>query len=164
MKTITPIHQVSPFPLEVKIKYKGVKMMVARRAIAVVMLGVMVLANPESVIGFHLRSNPFCHSTKTTTTSTTTTTTLFMAKLRNRQAELQKKFALAKKQNANKQHQQQTESEEAAALSNEEIKELNDRKRFEELLKGSKAFLGTGSDDDYLSIEQEEESIDAYRT
>jgi hypothetical protein len=160
MKTITPIHQVSPFPLEVKIKYKGVKMMVARRAIAVVMLGFMVLANPESVIGFHLRSYPFCH----TTTTTTTTTTLFMAKLRNRQAELQKKFALAKKQNANKQHQQQTESEEAAALSNEEIKELNDRKRFEELLKGSKAFLGTGSDDDYLSIEQEEESIDAYRT
>jgi hypothetical protein len=119
-----------------------------------------MVANPESVVGLFHQAYPFSHLTRTTTS----TTSLFMGKLRNRQAELQKKLALAKKQNASKgQLQQQAESG-VAALSDEEIKELNDRKRFEELLQGSQAFLGGGSDDDYLSADQQDESIDAYRT
>ncbi|KAG7342235.1 hypothetical protein IV203_007327 [Nitzschia inconspicua] len=93
-------------------------------------------------------------------------TTLFMGKLRSRQAELQKKMALAKKQNANKDPQQDpqqsslSDSHANSRLSDEEMKKENDRKRFEELLRGSQVFSG---DDDYLNEQQEEETIDAYR-
>jgi uncharacterized membrane protein YgcG len=104
-------------------------------------------------------------------------TMLFMGKLHNRQAELQKKMALAKKQNANNNKnndkdngngQQSSSSSssfttmgDSSRLSPQEIKEQNDRKRFEELLKGSQVFSG---EDNYLNDQQEEESIDAYRT
>lgn len=109
-----------------------------------------------------------------------------MGKLRSRQAELQRKMTLAKKQNASSKDaqpaattttsssstaQQQTDDDGVdttntntalSRLSDQEMKEQNDRKRFEELLRGYQVF--TGEDDNYMNEKQEEESIDAYRT
>jgi peroxiredoxin len=104
---------------------------------------------------------------------------LSMGKLRSRQAELQKKMALAKQQNANKPQQDDNElqgttttssssspppsSSPSNKVTEKEMKEINDRKRFEELLKNSQVIPGSGGSDDYMSQEQEEEVIDAYR-
>lgn len=95
-------------------------------------------------------------------------THLFMGAFnrRNKQADLQKKMALAKKQ------KQQKESEGSSSASSDggsndkmtaaEIKEMNDRKRFDDLLNSESVThmseLGGGT---YLTTQQEEEEIDA---
>ena len=88
-------------------------------------------------------------------------TSLFMGKLRNKQAELQRKMMLAKQQAAQKASENGDESK--ARLTDEELKEANDRKRFDELLNSHSAMIGDKSSDSYLTEEQEEENIDAYR-
>lgn len=105
------------------------------------------------------------------TSSTSSNTALFMGAFnkRNKQADLQKKMALAKQQkqsqNQDKEGGDTSDSSASAAdskLSADEIKERNDRKRFEELLNSESAThmseLGGGS---YLTSQQEEEEIDA---
>lgn len=91
-----------------------------------------------------------------------------MGKMRNKQAELQRKMMLAKQQAAQKANEGGGESsskagEEKMRMTDEELKEMNDRKRFEELLNSSMGSIGAESSDNYLSQEQEEENIDAYR-
>lgn len=92
---------------------------------------------------------------------------LFMAKSsKSKQAALKEKLEEAKRQ---KQQQEQAEppvyncSDGAPARTNtlteKELKERNDRLRFEELLK-KKSFSSEG----YLNVQQEEENIDAFRT
>lgn len=102
-----------------------------------------------------------------------TSTALFMGKLRNKQADLQKKMMLAKKQ---KEEQEQSNNggdqsttasssssqQSQVRLSDMEMKEQNDRKRFEELLASSAVSMSDVSSD-YLTEEQELENIDAYR-
>ena len=88
-------------------------------------------------------------------------TSLFMGKLRNKQAELQRKMMLAKQQNAQKAKENGDDSK--VRMTDEELKEANDRKRFDELLNSSSAMIGEKSSDSYLTQEQEEENIDAYR-
>lgn len=111
--------------------------------------------------------------------SSTTNTSLFMGKkLQNRQAELQKKMMLAKQQkeqqknnSANNDNDDEVDSASTkvdSRLTDEEIKEQNDRKRFEALLNSSSASMSVDADgnsvsDNYLTIEQEDETIDAYR-
>jgi len=96
-------------------------------------------------------------------------TSLFMGKLRNRQAELQKKMVLAKQQAAEEKENNDDSSGVDSRLTDEEIKEQNDRKRFEKLLKSNTAAtmsIANGDkflSDNYLTTEQEEETIDAYR-
>ena len=95
------------------------------------------------------------------------TTCLGMGKSINKQAELRKKLELAKK----KKEQPTTQKDETATtksqnLSAEEMKEQNDRKRFEELLQQSKAsavWNDYASADDYKNYEQIEEDIEAQR-
>jgi hypothetical protein len=112
---------------------------------------------------------------------TITNTSLFMGKkLQNRQAELQKKMMLAKQQkeqhqsnsadNDNDDEEVDSSSKVDSRLTDEEIKEQNDRKRFEALLNSSSASIrmsvdadGNSVSDNYLTIEQEDETIDAYR-
>lgn len=99
-------------------------------------------------------------------------------KLQNRQAELQKKMMLAKQQkeqqknnSANNDNDDEVDSASTkvdSRLTDEEIKEQNDRKRFEALLNSSSASMSVDADgnsvsDNYLTIEQEDETIDAYR-
>jgi hypothetical protein len=99
-------------------------------------------------------------------------------KLQNRQAELQKKMMLAKQQkeqqknnSANNDNDDEVDSSSTkvdSRLTDEEIKEQNDRKRFEALLNSSSASMSVDADgnsvsDNYLTIEQEDETIDAYR-
>ena len=90
-------------------------------------------------------------------------------KTRNKQADLQRKLQLAKQQK----QEQSGENENAAKeggdnqekpLSEKEIKERNDRLRFEELLKkeGAKV-MNDYSSDGYLNRQQEEEEIQAAR-
>ena len=88
-------------------------------------------------------------------------TSLCMGKLRNKQAELQRKMMLAKQQNAQKAKENGDDSK--VRMTDEELKEANDRKRFDELLNSSSAMIGEKSSDSYLTQEQEEENIDAYR-
>lgn len=91
-------------------------------------------------------------------------TTLFMAKkINNKQAELAKKLALAKEQNALKEGVNTSGSRVTERLSDSAIKERNDRLRFEELLKKQTASLNDISSDGYLSKQQEDAEIDAYR-
>jgi len=96
-------------------------------------------------------------------------TSLFMGKFRSRQAELQKKMMLAKKQGAKERQKNDDSSEVDSRLTDAEIKEQNDRKRFEELLNSNTAASmsiangGNSLSDNYLTTEQEEETIDAYR-
>ena len=110
-----------------------------------------------------------------------TKTSLFMGKkLQNRQAELQKKMMLAKQQkeqqqnnsadNDNDDKEIDSSSKVDSRLTDEEIKEQNDRKRFDALLNSSSASIrmsvdadGNSVSDNYLTIEQEDETIDAYR-
>ena len=112
---------------------------------------------------------------------TITNTSLFMGKkLQNRQAELQKKMMLAKQQkeqqqnnsadNDNDDKEVDSSSKVDSRLTDEEIKEQNDRKRFDALLNSSSASIrmsvdadGNSVSDNYLTIEQEDETIDAYR-
>jgi len=87
-------------------------------------------------------------------------TSLFMGKkLRNRQAELQRKMMLAKQQRVKREN---------TRLTDEELKEINDRKRFDELLNSDSATIRAAAADDggswtadYLTSAQEEEVIDA---
>lgn len=90
-------------------------------------------------------------------------TTLGMAKkMRNKQLELVKKMAMAKEQNL-KQDGTMDDSKAVDRLSDRELKEQNDRRRFEEMLQKQTASLNFVSSDGYLSREQEEAEIDAYR-
>lgn len=91
-------------------------------------------------------------------------TSLFMGKIRNKQAELQRKMMLAKQQAAQK-AKEGNAGEEIKRMTDEEVKEMNDRKRFDELLNSHSALIGGGEkeSENYLSQEQEEENIDAYR-
>lgn len=99
-------------------------------------------------------------------------TSLGMGKSINKQAELRKKMELAKR----KQQQQSTDDVnnntansniQQQQLSDQEMKEENDRKRFEELLRQSKASVVwndyASTEDDYKNQEQIEEEIEASR-
>ena len=87
-----------------------------------------------------------------------------MGKLRNKQAELQRKMMLAKQQAAQKANENGDEAgKQKARLTDDELKKANDRKRFDELLNSQSAYIGSQSSDNYLSQEQEEENIEAYR-
>eukprot|EP00531_Pseudo-nitzschia_arenysensis_P004564 CAMPEP_0116136282 /NCGR_PEP_ID=MMETSP0329-20121206/11638_1 /TAXON_ID=697910 /ORGANISM="Pseudo-nitzschia arenysensis, Strain B593" /LENGTH=280 /DNA_ID=CAMNT_0003631133 /DNA_START=101 /DNA_END=940 /DNA_ORIENTATION=+ len=96
-----------------------------------------------------------------------TSAALFMGKLRNKQAELQRKMMLAKQQAAQKANENDDDSstggKQKLRMTDEELKEANDRKRFDELLNSQSASIGAQSSDNYLSQEQEEENIDAFR-
>ena len=92
---------------------------------------------------------------------------LFMGKglnkAKNKQGLLKQKMEEAKRQNLDT-----TENAETTAgtqkLTDREIRERNDRLRFEELLKkGSSSVLNDYSSDGYLNKQQEEEEIDAFR-
>ena len=173
-----------------------------------IIMTIMLLAQSSSFIQAFQLSRPMA-TKRTSTTTTTTTTTLWMGKLRNKQAELQRKMEAAKKARMQEEIGQNEESSSSSSsketlssssdrnniskprLSDKEIKELNDRKRFEQLLSSSIAMSrndgeggyddndgddktdgynirrrGDGDDVDmsltYLSINQEEENIDAY--
>lgn len=92
-------------------------------------------------------------------------TSLSMGKMRNKQAELQRKMIMAKQQAAEKEKEGNSQGRKEK-LTDEEIKETNDRKRFEELLNSHSASIGAIGEKDseiYLSQEQEEENINAYR-
>jgi hypothetical protein len=82
-------------------------------------------------------------------------------KLRNKQAELMKKMSEAKKE---KEDPKAVETSGATMkLTNEEMKEANDRRRFAELLKTSAVSMNDVASNGYLSREQEEAEIAAYR-
>ena len=84
---------------------------------------------------------------------------LEMAKSINKQAELRRKMEQAKRQKL------ASPADEKAHLTDKEIKERNDRLRFEELLKKESAtILNDYSSDGYLNMQQEEEEITATRT
>ncbi|KAL3923206.1 MAG: hypothetical protein SGARI_006269, partial [Bacillariaceae sp.] len=75
-------------------------------------------------------------------------------------------MALAKKQNAGNQDDVTEDNKTKKKLTDQEMKEMNDRKRFDEMLRGSAISSGGKSDDslDYLNEQQENEQIDAYRS
>jgi hypothetical protein len=80
-------------------------------------------------------------------------------KLKNKQAEMAKKMADAKKQTAGG-GETPVDASGKAILSAQEIKEQNDRLRFEELLKTqASSVLNDYSSDGYLNKKQEEEEI-----
>ena len=101
-----------------------------------------------------------------------TTTELAMGKglnkFKNKQADLKRKMELAKQQKreASGESVDEVKDDKAApkTLTDEQIKERNDRKRFEELLQreGAKV-LNDYTSDDYLNSKQEEEEITAAR-
>ena len=72
-------------------------------------------------------------------------------------------MALAKEQNAQKEGMDLDGPQADERLSDKEIKERNDRLRFEELLKKQATSLNDVSSDSYLSKAQEDAEIDAYR-
>jgi hypothetical protein len=83
---------------------------------------------------------------------------LYMASsksLNNKQAALRQKMEQAKRQN-------EKEPESLKSLTDEEIRQRNDRLRFEELLQKGAAAINS-SDGEYLSRRQEEDLIDAVR-
>ena len=87
---------------------------------------------------------------------------LAMAKSINKQAELRRKMEQAKRQ---KLGESSSINDAETRLTDEEIKEQNDRLRFEELLKTKSAtVLNDYSSDGYLNKQQEEEDITASRT
>jgi hypothetical protein len=93
---------------------------------------------------------------------------LFMAggskSLNNKQAALRQKMELAKRQKMDEEQQHSSLSNSKPSLSDQEVRERNDRLRFEELLrKGSVNVFNDCSTDGYLSRKQEEEEIDAVR-
>lgn len=82
-----------------------------------------------------------------------------LKKYGKKQAALQDKLRKAKLQNGN------IGKEEKKKFTDEEVKQRNDRKRFEELLdRGSASVLNEYSSDGYLSQAQEEEEARAART
>ena len=94
--------------------------------------------------------------------ASTTTTSLHMAKkMKNKQADMLKKMADAKKQTAG--GEIPVDESGTAILSAQEIKEQNDRLRFQELLntQGSSVFSDYSSDG-YLNRKQEEEEMTAF--
>jgi hypothetical protein len=101
-------------------------------------------------------------------TSASSSTALHMAKNSlKKQADLRRKLELAKQQN-----KEETDSDSGmgdpaqkqSRMSDAELKEKNDRLRFEELLrKGSSSVLNDYSADGYLNQSQEEEEIEASR-
>jgi hypothetical protein len=106
------------------------------------------------VFGFSPIPRPSCRKGQSLTV-------LDMAKkMRNAQAELAKKMELAKKKQAGNQVDDQ--GSETERLTDKEVKEKNDRLRFEELLKKQSTSLNSVSSDGYLSKQQEEEEIDAF--
>jgi hypothetical protein len=112
--------------------------------------------------------NLFLSTTATTsTTSTTTTTQLSMGKglnkIKNKQLDLKRKLELAKQQKQEASGEPvEGDSSSKKTLSVEEIKERNDRKRFEELLEKAGAnVLNDFTSDAYLNTNQEEEEITA---
>jgi len=84
-------------------------------------------------------------------------------KMRNKQADLAKKLAAAKEQNMKQDENLVDRPRVETRLSDRDLKELNDRRRFEDLLEKQTASLNFVSSDGYLSREQEEAEIDAYR-
>ena len=85
-----------------------------------------------------------------------------MNRARNKQGDLKRKLELAKQQNKGSDAEKASHSQPSA----QEIRERNDRMRFDELLKKSSvsaAVLNAYSSDGYLTREQEEEEISAAR-
>ena len=78
-------------------------------------------------------------------------------KLRNKQADLAAKMAALKKEKSEK-----PEGSKTKRSTDEELKEQNDRLRFDELLKTQSTSLNSVSSDGYLSREQEDEEINAF--
>jgi len=84
----------------------------------------------------------------------------------NKQAMLKQKMEAAKRQKQGDDAATHVaeDDKDTKQLTATEIKERNDRKRFEELLqKGGANFLSDYSQDGYLNKQQEEEEIDAFR-
>jgi len=94
---------------------------------------------------------------------------LFMGKglnKANKQAMLKQKMEAAKRQKQGDDDGADVaeDDKDTKQLTAKEIKERNDRQRFEELLrKGGANFLSDYSQDGYLNKQQEEEEIDAFR-
>ena len=81
----------------------------------------------------------------------------------NKQQELKKKMELAKKQNK-KEEVDDDDKTGKGRLTDKEIKERNDRLRFQEMLKkGGASVLSDYSSEGYLNKQQEEEEISAAR-
>jgi hypothetical protein len=101
----------------------------------------------------------FVPVTRPTMFQASTTTSLQMAKkMKNKQAEMLKKLADAKKQTSGGETPADTSGK--AILSANEVKEQNDRLRFEELLKTqSSSVFNDFSSEGYLNRKQEEEEI-----
>ena len=109
-------------------------------------------------------SMPLFVNTQSLSTPLSSTTTLFMGKSINKQAELRKKMEMAKKQKAGAVPASEEADDQKKALSDQDIKERNDRLRFDELLKkSSAAVFNDYSSDGYLNKQQEEEEINAQR-
>jgi len=83
--------------------------------------------------------------------------------MQNKQAELAKKLALAREQKALKEGIDLQGPEAEERLSTTEIKERNDKLRFEELLRKQSTSFNDVSSDGYLNAQQEEAEIDAYQ-
>ena len=82
----------------------------------------------------------------------------------NKQAALRQKLEQAKLQNFEQQQQNATALSSSYPLSDKEIRERNDRLRFEELLqKKGGAFIDSENDKEYKSRQQEDDEIDAVR-
>lgn len=106
--------------------------------------------------------------TASITSTTTTTTTALSMGLKNKQADMKRKLELAKQQMPNPDGSPAMDAkadETPKAVTAEQIKAQNDRKRFEQLLKreGGKS-LNAYQSDGYLNKEQEEEEITAARS
>jgi len=105
---------------------------------------------------------------RSASTRQTSGTALDMAKSINKQAELMKKMKQAKEQAARESAGivdggvDGGEESLSNTLSDEQVKERNDRLRFQELLdKGASMVLNDYSSDGYLNKQQEEEEINA---
>ena len=85
-----------------------------------------------------------------------------MSRSRNKQADLLKKMQQAKQQKQGDQDDTKDDSKGEYQQSDDEIKERNDRLRFEELLrKESASAMNAYSSDGYLTRQQEEEELNA---
>lgn len=93
-----------------------------------------------------------------------TSTSLSMGKSRNKQADLRRKMELAKQQKEEVTSSGGGQAKEKP-LTDEEIRERNDRLRFEELLKkeGATMLNDYSSQEGYLNKNQEEDEIIAYK-
>jgi hypothetical protein len=85
--------------------------------------------------------------------------------LQNKQMDLLRKMREAKEQNSPVRKESGESSSSNAILNDAEVKSINDRLRFEELLQsGTMPSLNDFGSDGYLNKEQEEEEIRAART